>query len=673
MSDNDWSEGAENVSLTTHEKGRGLRRLGIPSRRFVERIAASRHEAVRLPGPVIWFLCGWLGLACGLVEGLLRLVWGAVEHRFVSLDLWVNWHAPWMAPSALASAFLILGMIVGLFRQIAPRVVNRLLPIALLGLGTWSVVGVIPKLDPRAALILVTGVMVRFGPWVRFDALRFRRLARRSAPILVGLWLILVVAIGLWPSTTEWRWQRFGSEATPNAPNVLLVVLDTVRVDNMSLYGYERPTTPRLQHWAERGVRFDQARSTTPYTLGTHASLFTGRWASETSARVDVPLDGTHRTLAEHLRDRGYRTGAFVGNIFYGSARYGLDRGFLRYHDIPDNITRRVTPREWIRSCTLGQRLLYRFERKQRIFRPLQRQRFDAEQLNAEALAWLDRAEDPNQPFFLFLNYFDAHDPYSLPVHTTQPYSEIMPDRLKSMTTALEAMRDRPLDDPEASAPRAEVRHHTINAYDDAIGWIDLQLDALFGELEARGLLENTLVLVTSDHGEMLGEHGRIGHGVSLDRPVVHVPLILFGGDGLDASIPPGSTITTPVSLRDVPRTILELIGDPEPERFPGGSLTSLWDDKSRDAGRPGPSPVLSEVQAMPWERRTPHTPAASGPIWLLSDGRWAYQRQLHESLGLRERLFDLRDDPGELRDLSAEVGRAQTLRRLRAQFKSAY
>src|SRR5262249_1413595 len=123
------------------------------------------------------------------------------------------------------------------------------------------------------------------------------------------------------------------------AKNVLLIVLDTVRAQSLSLYGYSRDTTPNLRRIAARGVRFDQALSTAPWTAPSHASMFTGRWPHELSIGWSRPLDATHPTLAEFLSARGYKTAGFVANTTYCSYETGLDRGFARYDDYD------VTPR----------------------------------------------------------------------------------------------------------------------------------------------------------------------------------------------------------------------------------------------------------------------------------------------------------------------------------------
>jgi arylsulfatase A-like enzyme len=648
-----------------------LRRHRLLSRVFSRPIEQTHRPEARLSALAVWGLCSWIGLACGLIESVLQLVWRRFEHQLANPDLWVNWHEPWLAPLSLSTLFLGLGLLIGLTRGIAPRISTRLLPHALVGLGTWSILGVLPRMNPWAMGFLVVAVAYRVGRHARFDSERFRGFARASLPAMAASWLVLFVATGVVPSVSEAWSLRAGPSPPKGAPNVLLVVLDTVRADNLSLQGYERATSPRLAEWARRGVRFDQARATTPYTLGTHASLFTGYWASETSARVNAPLDGRRLTIAEHLRDRGYATGGFVGNVFYGSAHYGLDRGFLHYQDVAGNMTRRVTPREFLRSCRLGESLLLWFELKWRIFFPMERLRLDADELNREALAWVETTLQHDRPFFLFLNYFDAHSPYSLPGFAPQPYSRLPARSLEARMKLLESAEERqearpsPADDAEVARLQPEVNGHLRDAYDDGIAWIDRKLDELLRTLEGRGLLANTLIVVTADHGEMLGEHEVIGHGKSLHRQVVHVPLIVVDPRG--SRSPRNLAIHQPVSLRDVPATILDLIGDPAVGQFPGQSLSRFWSKST--AANAVDGPVLSEMEHLFWKPHTHRLPAASGKLWLLTEGRWSYHRLDQETLGAQEHLFDLVEDPGETHDLAADPAYGVTLGTLRKRF----
>jgi arylsulfatase A-like enzyme len=369
---------------------------------------------------------------------------------------------------------------------------------------------------------------------------------------------------------------------------------------------------------------------------------------SSTSARANRALDARWPTLAEALAARGYDTAGFVGNIFYGSARYGLARGFAHYHDTPGNVTRALSVRALFASTRLGAEIITWCERKWRILRPMQRERLDAAQLNAEVFTWLDRQDVARRPRFVFVNYFDAHSPYTLPGHAPQPHATRDPVAL-----------DRELGRERGSAcPNPDLLRDVVNAYDDGIAWIDANLERLLRGLEDRGLLDNAVVIVTADHGEMLGEHGFFGHGQTLHREVVHVPLmVLRGGRG---ALPEGAVVETPVSVRDLPKTVLDMIDDGRapPGLFPGRSLRRLW--RSGGPAPEQPVPVLSELEHMPWMPRLPERPAAFGPMWLLYDGRYSYMRHHHDTLGVCETLYDATHDPFERADrLNTPSGQA--------------
>ncbi len=194
-------------------------------------------------------------------------------------------------------------------------------------------------------------------------------------------------------------------------------MLDTVRAKNLNVYGYNRPTSPNLSELAKRGARFDHARTAAAWTLPSHASMFTGRWAYELSTRLDRPLDGVYPTLAEYLRDHGYDTAGFAANTIFCTTWFGLDRGFLHYEDVA------ITPLEMLRSSHLGRCLTRKIfpsascrDRPNAYFN-----RKDAATINRDFLAWLSR-RPKGRPFFAFLNYYDAHDPYLIPEEATSHF-----------------------------------------------------------------------------------------------------------------------------------------------------------------------------------------------------------------------------------------------------------
>ncbi len=207
----------------------------------------------------------------------------------------------------------------------------------------------------------------------------------------------------------------------PGSPNVLLVVLDTVRADHLGSYGYERPTTPNLDRLARTSIRFAEARATAPWTLASHASLFTGRTPGELGIRWMRPLRRGVPTLSEYLGTLGYSTAGFVGNTFYCSYDSGLDRGFTHYEDYelgrPSSVhTLHLADLTLNALGRLGRALgPWWAERTLFIRQFTHGDRKDAAQVNRQLLAWLDGRSGTSRPFFAFLNYADAHSPYVLP------------------------------------------------------------------------------------------------------------------------------------------------------------------------------------------------------------------------------------------------------------------
>ncbi|HEX7070005.1 MAG TPA: sulfatase, partial [Rhodothermales bacterium] len=342
----------------------------------------------------------------------------------------------------------------------------------------------------------------------------------------------------------------------PGTPNVLLIVWDTARALNMSLYGYERETTPNLARRAADGIVFDHVLSPASWTLPAHASMFTGRWHHELSANWFVPLDDEFPTLAEVLTDRGIATAGFAANVSYVSFKHGLDRGFIHYEDFPVSagqialssaLARLFVGWNWLRGLIEHHRAL-----NQRT----------ADEVNEIVLDWIDEHSD--RTFFVFANYFDAHEPLLPP----EPFhSRFGPRRPwgpfeHGMNAGDHADKD--------NRPAEDVRM-MIDRYDASIAYLDDAFDRLLAHLEDRGLLENTLVILTADHGEHWGEKELFDHGNSLYQQLLYVPLVVLPPRGHERGI----RVEAPVSTRDIPATVLHYLNQPN-GIFPGQSLTRL-------------------------------------------------------------------------------------------------
>lgn len=428
-----------------------------------------------------------------------------------------------------------------------------------------------------------------------------------------------------------------------DSPNVVLVVLDTVRLDSLSVYGNSDAQTPNIERFAKQAAVFDNALAPSSWTLPTHASMFTGKFPHELSADWFSPLDDQYPTLAEVMRDHGYATGGFVANTGYCGRPTGLDRGFIHYDDCTRSISEVLChsrPISLFVNSDLGSSWLGVYDRMGRK---------GGKQVTDECLNWLDHQRD--HPFFAFLNYCDAHDPY-------------LPDRLVG--------KDRPLTHREKVLMKNwwlmdvnEIEEEDIRlaraCYDSKVHELDQELGALMDGLADRGLLDNTIFIVTSDHGEQFGEHGLYYHGNSLYRSLVHVPLVV----SWPRRILDGRCVHEPVTLRDLSVTILELTGIDNKEHLGGNSLADLC-IRDGDWETHGTSQLLSTVNPNHKMDESPlhrFSPLEKGTIHsLLEDGKYL----IRNGDGERE-MYDFVTDVAEELNLAGDAAHQTQLQQIQS------
>ena len=294
--------------------------------------ATRSPTAPRRLGPLdVLVLSGWCGLAGGLLEVAARVLCRSIDpdHRMYLMSR----HFVWLAPLSNLLLFVGMGLILAVATKLWRRSCGWLSPRFI---SFWAVLPVLmvagPRIYPWAWGILALGIAARLGPIFERHATGLRRWLMLSFPALLGT--VLVVACLVFGG--DWlKQRREASRPLPHvdAPNVLLVVLDTVRADHLSIYDHRRATSPNLERLARRGIRFDEARATAPWTLASHASFFTGRWPRELGMRWVSPLGPGFPTLAEYVGSHGYATAGFVANTLLCSYETGLGRGFTHYED----------------------------------------------------------------------------------------------------------------------------------------------------------------------------------------------------------------------------------------------------------------------------------------------------------------------------------------------------
>ncbi len=576
--------------------------------------AASERRAGFLDRPSPPLRAVTLLVFVGLVTGLIEGGWLALQQQGLHRLTFASSDALWMAPIAYVVLFGVAAVPVALAAWLAPKWATTRF---VLGLGLTALVFSLLSLWFGLRLSQISVGLLSIGAGVQLSRVltpHAERHPRRLLLVTVGLCLTLgLVAVSV---VTRDRWLRSGRSpegaAQPVGPNVLVIILDTVRAASLSLYGYDRPTSPRLAALARDGVTFDSAYSTAPWTLPAHGSMFTGLYHQDITADWLTPLDEAPRTLAEAFAASGYATAGFVGNLTYTSRESGLARGFGTYRDYkrsPDQLFNASTlygiTRDW----------LLRTRRARRA-----NDRKDGPRVTAEFLEWLDREAPPS--FFVFLNYFDAHLP--------RAYVQ--------------------------SGSVWDSGRRQVDAYDAAIARTDGYLGDLLDSLQARGALANTLVIVTSDHGTLVGEHGLSGHGNALYHPLLHVPLVVRG-----PGVPAGGRVTTAVSLRDLAETVRDAAGLTGQPPFPGASLAPTWGARPMSS----PSPLLAQVSK---GINTPlDEPVTLGTMTsIISDG----DQYILDGRG-KEELFNLPTDPDEARNLAGEPARQSTLDALRDRMRA--
>jgi arylsulfatase A-like enzyme len=615
---------------------------------------ASLPTQNRLP---VLLLASWFGLAAGLLELVLLVFRVKVFEKGVFLK---SSHFLWMIPVADLGLFLAFGLVLGLLARAWPNKGPALMIGGFVFLTVLSQLLLIPGLMMVACLMMAGGCARLATPIVLHRRSLFVKLVKFSAPVFAAT-LIVIAGSTFAHESLARRAARSGRPmAAPDAPNVLLIVLDTVRADHLSLYGYGRETTPNLSRLAKRGVRFDRVHSTAPWTLPSHASLMTGRWPHELDVERHGGLDTTYPTLAEFLRGRGYATAGIVANQFYCGHESGLNRGFDDYRDFPIGIgeTLRSSTLGWLLMRTVNRvqdELAARFEHHHFASLAQDFQRKDGDLVNREFLDWLDLRD--GRPFFTFLNYFDVHGPYVVPSSFHQHFGK-SPDTYEEGALIRDWWK-------ESKAPHsAEDLRLLIDSYDDCIAALDQQLGRLFDELTRRGLFEKTLVVVTADHGEEFGEHGHYTHGFDLYEPETHVPLLVFG----PSRVPGNRVVNESVSLRDLPATIVDLLGFGDKAPFPGTSLARTW-EKSHDQGPATPEIAISELRSLiepTLEKATDDS--ETGQSTALFDENFAY---IKDQDG-HEELYDLELDARQSHDISRSPESEPILARFRKALKAS-
>ncbi|HPQ69668.1 MAG TPA: sulfatase [bacterium] len=373
-------------------------------------------------------------------------------------------------------------------------------------------------------------------------------------------------------------------------PNVILISIDTLRADRLGCYGYTKGITGMMDFWAERGVRFEKAYATSPWTLPSHASAMTSLYPTEHRAideKINIDIDAP--MLAEQMKKAGFNTAAFVSH-YYLSAEYGFDRGFNDFYIKPNA---------------------------------------KADEMIAKTTKWLKANKD--ESFFVFLHLFDPHTPYQPPPDYAKKHYPTDTKVYVSGETkdVIEVMQTWP------SERAKEIKRALSALYDGEIDFVDNQLEVLFKWLQQNKLDQNTVIILMADHGEEFMEHGMMEHGFTLYEEQVRVPFLWY----FPAGLPGGKVVDAPVSLVDLMPTLLDFLGLPPVDQpISGKSLMPAI------KGEPFPDRYLL----------TETTRQGPDRVSIIKDGlKYMYSPEFAlNGRTFGEFLFNLKDDPAEETDL---------------------
>lgn len=424
-----------------------------------------------------------------------------------------------------------------------------------------------------------------------------------------------------------------GHNASENSPitNVILIIIDTLRADHMSLYGYERQTTPFIDEYSERGIIFENAMAPSSWTTPSMASMFSSRYAGMNGMdHWEDKLPNGLVTIAETLAEKGYFTKAISTNTQV-SPYFCYDQGFADFLHLPGHGFKQLLFPYFIFSKPFSsfREFLYRIG-----FLDANTEYGSAKNVNEWIIPWLE--QNHTSRYFLYLHYMEPHWPY---YPTETEYSTG-----KRFTREDLKLFHRFFYLDKTTEDVSHFKNTLTDRYDDEIRRIDHRIGELFQAFDKNHVWDNSLVILTSDHGEELVDHGLYNHGHTMYQELLHVPLVLFFPDGLNA----GMRIEDHVDLLDIAPTVHEYLGIPSTEHLEGVSLIPLIQGDSKRY-RTAKRDYFGEVFVFRKEGHLNRIYALMNGNYKLILDRSEEPREIRDQIT----LFDLDSESTEIRNLA--------------------
>ncbi len=580
----------------------------------------------------------------GLMGGLGYGMAVGIVHLAIGVGLILSLGMPPM-PGFVAKSILIevpLAVLVGLLWSpllfLGPG--RWLHPLALA--ATWIALERYVAVDPTKLQMWVAPSVVALVLFVLFRWVAGKK--RWPVVVLAALMPVVLIAV---PSIEHAMSGGYDIQATaargtppPDAPDVVFVVMDTVKADNVSAYGYERKTTPVFDSFSSEGVLFEQASAPATWSLPAHASLFTGTFPSVHNAHGETRwLDAKLPTLAQEMAAAGWETRCFTANP-HVSPSFGLTRGF------------EWSDQAWITGAG-GRGFSF-------IYRIIDSLGFTAKdkgggQVVDNVASWMASRPEDAPPAFVFVNFLEAHFPFhQLPEEFRYQYTDLPLSELRAVgQIAFGVQMGRQLTDEEFD----RIHQPIVDMYDGGVMYTDHLLGQIIDAWRVRGTLDDTVFVVLADHGEHVGEHGAFGHVSSVYEQDLAVPFAIR----YPAKIPAGSRVPEPISTLGTFATIYDLVDLEAPDTLQVGSLLPALEPRIEGQPFVVGQPVIAErfEEELLSARFEPGTANGNGPLvspW----GRYRTYRngdiklvQHYEHGKFSTHLFDLASDPGETTDIA--------------------